>query len=147
MAGFQDTRPAQYLKWLNAGAMLLHTTYFVLGLLLFLNGSMSIKLVQDVPTYYSNVSGTVNASQCDIVEKDFLVSYTSDCTVGDWDGLLGDSPCYVWQLQTLTRVQLLPFAKLSLHCFIYFIFWSWLRPTTQTPCLHGGDLRPTYFAG
>jgi len=93
MPGFQDTRPAQYLKWLNGGAMLLHTTYFVLGLLLYLNGSLSIKLVQDVPTYYSNVSGAVNVSQCDVVEKDFLVSYTSDCSVGEWDGLLGRVRC------------------------------------------------------
>ena len=68
----------------------MHVTYFVLGVLLYINGSLSIKLVQDVPTYYSNVSGAVNASQCDIVEKDFLVNYTSDCSVGEWDGLLGE---------------------------------------------------------
>ena len=85
---FLTTKPATYLRWLNFFAMLVHWTYGVLGALLYDNGSLTIRLVQDVPTYYSNATDVLNSTQCDIQQEHFTVSYTSDCNVGWWDGLL-----------------------------------------------------------
>lgn len=85
---FLSSKPATYLRWLNFAAMLLHWTYGILGALLYDNGSLTIRLVQDVPAYYSNATDVINSTQCDIQEQAFTISYTSDCNVGWWDGLL-----------------------------------------------------------
>lgn len=90
---FLSSKPATYLRWLNFGAMLLHWTYGILGAILYDNGSLTIRLVQDVPTYYSNATDVLNSTQCDIQEQQFTISYTSDCNVGWWDGLLALTIC------------------------------------------------------
>jgi len=119
---FLTSKPATYLRWLNFAAMLLHWTYGILGAILYDNGSLTIRLVQDVPTYYSNASHVLNSTQCDIQEGDFTISYTSDCNVGYWDGLLALTVC-----EFITGFfHALYLAELCLEKFYdgpYFKFW------------------------
>jgi len=90
---FLQSKPASYLRWLNFFAMILHWVYGILGAVLYNNGSLTLKLVQDVPVYYSGANAVINSTQCDVQEKEFTVSYKTDCSVGYWDGLLALTVC------------------------------------------------------
>lgn len=92
---FLQSKPALYLRWLNFGAMILHWIYASFGAFLYDNGSLTLKLVQDVPAYYSGADAVLNKTQCDVQEKEFTVSYRPDCSVGYWDGLLALTICEI----------------------------------------------------
>ena len=73
--------------------MILHWVYGIPGAAPKNNGSLTLKLVQDVPAYYSGANAVLNSTECDVQEKEFTISYRPDCSVGYWDGLLGLTVC------------------------------------------------------